>query len=216
MNGNLCFSVGLQFCFQQVRRTKNRHSILVLFVQFLFLTNSEKPHLKCHNSRYVHICQRSHIQNNVLFRRYQNCINSISISVTIYKMQTTRNSNNGIVYILLLSTILLLGIDNAFISSTCGCRLERRIEIKRNTNDEQTPQINPASVPMVIVKMQHTIKHQKSAHDVFQRGTSSENCLNSDIKLTKTIAAREALGMNLITSVRKYKQRIISNGEMIL
>ena len=116
-----------------------------------------------------------------------------------------------------LSAILLLGIDNAFNSSTCvGCRLERRIEIKRNTNDEQTPQINPASVPIVTVKMQHTIKHQKSAHDVFQRGTSSENCLKSDIKLTKTIADKDALGMNMMTSVRKYKQRIISSGEMIL
>lgn len=96
------------------------------------------------------------------------------------------------------------------------CRFARRTEIRRKRNDEQTPQISPASVPMVIVKMQHTIKHQKSAHDVFQRGFNSENCLKSEIKLTSTIAARDAFGIYLITSVSKYKQRIMSNGEMML
>ena len=77
-----------------------------------------------------------------------------------------------------------------------------RTAMRRKRREETTPLKSPASVPMVTVKTQQTTKAPKSAQLVLLRGPSSRNWAKREKRLTMTMAAWEALGMNLMTSVR--------------
>lgn len=69
------------------------------------------------------------------------------------------------------------------------------MQITRQSREETTPPISPASVPSVMVRTRHTRNERKSAQDVRQSGFSSANWANRENKFTITMAASEALGM---------------------
>ena len=65
----------------------------------------------------------------------------------------------------------------------------------RNTHEEATPPMRPASVPSVMVQAAQTTKQPKSAQLARQSGASSANLAKREKRLTMTMAASEALGM---------------------